>query len=167
LCLSADANEVLLKEWRDETGTHTLTIKKKMLADNNHEVIGEQLLIKQTTGTTTDWFLKDDVKFCDDDISLGIIDTSVEIQNFPFGNGYIVLFAYKTGCVGGIEPVSIKYIAFNNNTQYSLDGEEHIILGQDGFGGEQPPVPDSNLKNNKPLYDYMLTKWGDVSLTKY
>ncbi|MBO2029753.1 hypothetical protein J4734_29330 [Klebsiella pneumoniae] len=45
--------------------------------------------------------------------------------------------AYKIGCVGGIDPVIVKYFAFKNGVKYSLRGEEHIIVSSEGFGGEK------------------------------
>ncbi|STQ44419.1 Uncharacterised protein [Ewingella americana] len=39
-------------------------------------------------------------------------------------------------------------------------------MGSDSFGGEVSPVPDFNLKNNKPLLEYMLKKWPSVSTTR-
>ncbi|MER4060189.1 hypothetical protein J8812_16610, partial [Klebsiella pneumoniae] len=77
-----------------------------------------------------------------------------------------VLFAYKIGRVGGIDPVIVKYFAFKNGVKYSLRGEEHIIVGSEGFGGEKAPVPDFNLRNDKSLLKYMMGKWDSISTTK-
>jgi hypothetical protein len=43
---------------------------------------------------------------------------------------------------------------------------EHIIVENGSYGGENPPIPDSNLRGDKPLLDYMLKKWGAISTTK-
>ncbi|MBO2029752.1 hypothetical protein J4734_29325, partial [Klebsiella pneumoniae] len=53
--------------------------------------------------------------------------------------------------VGGIDPVIVKYFAFKNGVKYLIRGEEHIIVGSEGFGGEKAPVPDFNLRNDKSL----------------
>jgi hypothetical protein len=60
----------------------------------------------------------------------------------------------------------VKYFAYKNGVKYSLRGEEHIIVENGSYGGENPPIPDSNLRGDKPLLDYMLKKWGAISTTK-
>lgn len=87
-----------------------------------------------------------------------MIKKSIEVNNsFTDGEG-TVLFAYKIGCIGGIDPITVKYFAYKNGVKHALRGEEHIIVANDGYGGENPPIPDHNLKNDKPLLNYMLKK---------
>lgn len=85
------------------------------------------LLVKQVTGYSNDWTLKDFVRNCGEDIKLDIAPDSVEVNKiFSDGVG-TVLFAYKIGCVGGIDPVIVKYFAFKNGVKYSLR-EKSILL---------------------------------------
>lgn len=58
--------------------------------------------------------------------------------------------------MGEIDPVTVKYFAYGSKIKYVLRGEEHIIVGGDEFGGEQPPVPNFNLRKNDSLLEYML-----------
>lgn len=154
--------EVVQRIWDDNSGKHMLIIDKRF--DNKEE--GENLLVQQMTGNREDWVLRDYVRGCGEDIKLDVVTDSVEVnKSLSVGVG-TVLFAYKIGCVGGIDPVTVKYFAFRNRVKYSLRGEEHIIIGGDGFGGEKAPVPDFNLKNDKPLLDYMLGRWSSISTTK-
>lgn len=117
------------------------------------------MLVTQVTGNSNDWTLKDFVRNCGEDMKLDIAPDSVEINKiFPDGVD-TVLFAYKIGCVGGIDPVTVKYFSFKDGVKYSLRGEGRIIVGSDDFGGEKAPVPDFNLKNDKSLLKYMIGKW--------
>lgn len=50
--------------------------------------------------------------------------------------------------------------------KHALRGEEHIIVGDESYGGETPPTPDHNLKSDKILLNYMLKKWKAISTTK-
>ncbi|HFZ8993329.1 TPA: M949_RS01915 family surface polysaccharide biosynthesis protein [Citrobacter freundii] len=154
--------ENLQKIWSDSFGKHTLIIDKKL----NSKEDGESLLVKQVTENSNDWILKDYVLNCDEDIKLDIVTDAVEV-NKTFSDGVgTVLFAYKIGCIGGIDPVIVKYFAFRHGVKYSLRGEEHVIVGEHGFGGEKAPVPDFNLKNDKSLLKYMMGKWDSISTTK-
>lgn len=157
------AKEVIIdKKWIDDYGEHKLMMKKETNEDNT----GEHLSVKQMTKGKNDWVLNDYVNDCDVDINLSVIKESIEINSsFTDGEG-TVLFAYKIGCIGGLDPVTVKYFAYENGVKYSLRGEEHIIVENGSYGGENPPVPDWNLKNNKPLLSYMQKKWKSISTTK-
>jgi hypothetical protein len=155
-------SEAFQKIWNDSSGKHILIIDKKLDSKEG----GVALLVKQVTGNSNDWTLKDFVRNCDEDIKLDIVPGSVEVNKiFSDGVG-TVLLAYKIGCVGGIAPVTVKYFAFKDGVKYSLRGEEHIIVGSDGFGGEKAPIPDFNLKNDKSLLKYMMGRWDSISTTK-
>lgn len=156
------SSESFQKVWNDSSGKHILTIDKKLDSKEG----GETLIVKQVTGNSNDWILKDYVRSCDEDIKLEIVPDSVEVNKIFYDGVGTVLFAYKIGCVGGIDPVTVKYFAFKNGIKFSLRGEEHIIVGSDGFGGEKAPVPDFNLKNDKSLLKYMMGKWDSISTTK-
>lgn len=157
------SNYPLNKIWSDNQGEHSLAIEKGVYKNSN----GEYLLVKQTTNGKVDWLLNDYVKDCDVDIVLDIVSESLEIKKWSPSDEGIVLFAYKIGCIGGVDPVTVKYFAYSHGIKYALRGEEHIIIGEDSYGGENPPVADFNLKHNKQLYDYMLSKWKVVSLRTY
>lgn len=147
-------------KWKDNSGEHLLVIEKGINSN------GEYLSVKQVTKGKDDWVLNDYVNDCEVDINLNVIKESIEINSsFTDGEG-TVLFAYKIGCIGGIDPVTVKYFAYKNGVKYSLRGEEHIIVENGSYGGENPPVPDWNLKNNKSLLNHMLNKWKSISTTK-
>lgn len=156
------SSEAFQKVWNDSSGKHILIIDKKFDSKEG----GETLLVKQVTGGGSDWILKDYVRNCGEDIKLDVVPDSIEVNKILSDGTGIVLFAYKIGCVGGIDPVTVKYFAFRNGVKYSLRGEERIIVGSDSFGGEKAPVPDFNLKNDKSLLKYMIGKWDSISTTK-
>lgn len=150
------------KTWIDDNGKHSLVIEKRVAKNST----SEHLSVKQVTGGDIDWVLNDYVNDCEVDINLDVIAKSIEINRDFSNNGTAVLFAYKVGCIGGIDPVTVKYFAYKNGVKYALRGDEHIIVENGSYGGENLPIPDSNLKNDKPLLDYMLKKWGAISTTK-
>ena len=150
------------KTWIDDDGKHSLVIEKGGAKNST----SEHLSVKQVTEGNVDWILNDYVNECEVDINLDVITKSIEISRSFSNGGTTVLFAYKTGCIGGLDPVTVKYFAYKNGVKYSLRGEEHIIVGNDGFGGEKAPVPDFNLRNDKFLLEYMMRKWRSISTTK-
>ncbi|TKV05701.1 hypothetical protein FDX19_21875 [Citrobacter sp. wls619] len=109
------------------------------------------------------WSLNDYVQSCNLDVELNIIPDSLEAIDL-FGNGdFVVLFAYKIGCIGGIDPVDVKYFAFYKGQKYALRGIE-LFISNDGVDeGYNPPIPSYNLKSNKILFNYMQGRWSLIA----
>lgn len=168
ILLISQVNPTFAKEpiinttWIDNSGEHNLVIEKEMTKDQTEE----HLSVKQLTKDNVDWVLNDYVNDCVLDIKLDVVPDSVEVNKTLSDGMDTVLFAYKIGCIGGLDPVTVKYFAYKNGVKYSLRGEEHIIVDGGSYGGETPPVPDYNLKKDKPLLNYMLGKWKSISTTK-
>lgn len=110
------------------------------------------------------WSLKDYVSACDLDIMLDIIPESFEAIDLFNDNNKVVLFAYKIGCVGGIDPVDVKYFAFYKGKKYALRGQEMFIESTGVDENYIPPTPDDNLRHNELLLKYMKKKWPSVAL---
>ena len=162
-CSSVFAKDLFInRTWIDDSGEHNLVTETRVVKNNS----GEYLSVKQVTGGNVDWVLNDYVNDCEVDINLDVITKAIEISRAFSNNEATVLFAYKIGCIGGLDPVTVKYFAYKNGVKYALRGEEHIVVGNGSYGGRNPPIPDSNLRGDKPLLDYMLKKWKAISTTK-
>lgn len=141
---SVSASEAIIdKNWSDRSGTHSLVMVKYKLKGNS----GEHLFIKQTTNGKQGWVLNDYILNCDNDMELDVIDSSMEVRSLSSNEGYIIFFAYKVGCVGGIDPVPIKYFSYRDGVKYALRGEETIQTSNGNYGGEEEPIPGRNHKN--------------------
>lgn len=151
--------------WMDMNGKHdvTLTVMDGGFDRESSAVIlhGEGKL-----NNKQEWVINDSVKNCTEDSDISIYPNSFELLDLLKKDDYYILFSYRISCSGSIDPGIVKYFAYRNGIKYSLRGEEHIIMGSDSFGGEISPAPDFNLKNNKPLLEYMLKKWPSVSTTR-
>ncbi|MGL6443582.1 hypothetical protein ACSZNM_14665 [Aeromonas hydrophila] len=85
----------------------------------------------------------------DHDIELDVIDISIEVGSQSPNEGDIVLFTCKVGCVGWIDPIPIKYFAFQYGVKNAL-GCEETVRCQIAFvvGG---PIPGRNVKKHNSL----------------
>ncbi|ELQ3995453.1 hypothetical protein RNP97_002288 [Enterobacter bugandensis] len=108
------------------------------------------------------WSLVDYVNKCQLDINMALIKDSFEIKKINDSLD-TVLFAYTIGCVGGLDPVAVKYFAYENGVKHSLRGEERMITPVGVIDDNVRPLPDTNLKNNILLHKYMLNNWCKAS----
>ncbi|MEZ0583049.1 M949_RS01915 family surface polysaccharide biosynthesis protein [Erwinia sp. STN24] len=150
----------LTKEFDRPDGTHKVKI------DINEENFGN---IKNARITASEyvrdkkiWSLVDYVNKCPLDINMALIKDSFEIKKIN-GSFDAVLFSYTIGCVGGLDPVTVKYFAYENGVKHSLRGEERMIIPNGVIDDNVKPVPDTNLKNNILLYKYMTSNWHKAS----
>lgn len=157
-----------------EANEYSPEIHYKLQWQDNNDVInnvdiflaGNKIDAKAMSGgsNVNQWSLKDYVSACDLDIILDIIPESFEaIDLFNDGNK-VVLFAYKIGCVGGIDPVDVKYFAYYKGIKYALRGKE-MFIGSSGVDENYtPPTPNKNLKHNECLLTYMQKKWPSMAV---
>lgn len=150
---SSSAFEIKL----DDEHSFLFVVKK-----NNLDV---KMTAKSIGNGRVDFEVNDYIYNCELDSELSLIKYSLERKSI--GGVQTTLFAYRIGCVGGIDPIPIKYFAFQNGVKYALRGEETIQTPNGSYGGEIGPIPGRNLKKNTILYKYMQDRWEDISLRKY
>ncbi|MFC3531105.1 M949_RS01915 family surface polysaccharide biosynthesis protein [Vogesella facilis] len=109
--------------------------------------------------------VKDHVTNCTEDKIIEIIEKSIEQRTINSTTYYFI--GYRIGCAGGIDPLTVKYFAYSKGTKYSLRGEEKIITPNSSFGGENPPIESTNLKNKPALREYMTQHWKKIQIRKY
>ncbi|EHM3443895.1 hypothetical protein K2B09_004718 [Salmonella enterica subsp. enterica] len=151
--LFSEANEYVSEEsyklqWHNDNGT---------INSVNIAIDGNEINVNAISGNSGEeqWSLKDYVSQCELDLVLDMIPESFEVVDLFNDGDRVVLFAYKIGCIGGIDPVDVKYFAFYNGVKYALRGQEMFITDK-GIDDEYiPPKPNYNLRNNSELFKYM------------
>ncbi|HGU9807723.1 TPA: M949_RS01915 family surface polysaccharide biosynthesis protein [Enterobacter hormaechei] len=138
----------------------------KVRIDIQEENLGD---VKNSTITASEyvknkeiWSLVDFVNKCPLDINMALIKGLFEVKKINDSLD-TVLFAYTIGCVGGLDPVAVKYFAYENGIKHSLRGEERMITPDGVIDNNIRPLPDTNLKNNILLHKYMLNNWCKAS----
>lgn len=160
LSVSSSFASTFTKEFERADGVHKvrIDIKEESLDDIKNAKITASEYVKDKKI----WSLVDYVNKCPLDINMDLIKSSFEIKKIN-GSFDTVLFAYTIGCVGGLDPVTVKYFAYENGVKHSLRGEERMITPDGVIDDNVKPVPDANLKNNILLYKYMTSNWHKAS----
>lgn len=147
-------------KWRNGSEHYQSTA---IVKNNELMVYGDNLNTK-----TRLWSFKDGVYDCPVDVVLEVVENSLEAVDLFKNGDSVVLFAYRIGCVGDPSPVYFNYFAYYKGVQYSLHGSETIIFdGHPILRDDKGPQPDSNLKNQPLIYEYMIRKWSKISTTKH
>lgn len=148
------------KEFERVDGVHKVTIS--IQEGNSDDLKNAKITASEYVNDKKIWGLVDYVNKCPLDINMDLIKGSFEIEKIN-GSLDTVLFSYTIGCVGGLDPVGVKYFAYENGVKHSLRGEERIITSDGVIDDHVKPVPDANLINNIRLYKYMTDNWLKAS----
>lgn len=148
------------KEFERVDGFHRVTIN--IQEGNSDDLKNAIITASEYVDDKKIWSLIDYINKCPLDISMDLIKDSFEIKKIN-GSFDTVLFSYTIGCVGGLDPVDVKYFAYENGVKHSLRGEERIITPDGVIDNKVKPVPDANLRDNICLFQYMSKNWLKAS----
>lgn len=148
------------KEFERSDGIHK--VKIDIYEENNGNAKNSRVTASEYVKNKKVWSLVDYVNNCPLDINMALINDSFEIKKVN-GSFDVVLFSYTIGCVGGLDPVTVKYFSYENGMKHSLRGEERMVTPDGVIDENVKPVPDANLKNNALLYKYMTSNWSKAS----
>ncbi|EAA3682879.1 hypothetical protein DOA99_23055 [Salmonella enterica subsp. houtenae] len=142
--LFSEASEYVLEknyklQWSNDNGT----INNINIAIDGNKINANAVNV---SSGKEQWSLKDYVSQCELDLALDIIPESFEVVDLFNDGNKVALFAYNIGCVGGVDPVSVKYFAFHNGVKYALRGHEMFITDKGVDEDYISPKPDDNLK---------------------
>lgn len=160
LSVSYSSASTFTKEFERADGIHKVSIN--IQEENLDDIKNAKITASEYVKDKKIWSLADYVNNCPLDINMALIKGAFEIKkiNESFDT---VLFSYTIGCVGGLDPVAVKYFAYENGVKHSLRGEERMITPDGVIDDNVKPVPDANLRNNILLYKYMTTNWHKAS----
>ncbi|NDJ57762.1 hypothetical protein GWD52_12310 [Enterobacteriaceae bacterium 4M9] len=145
--------------WVDNEGKHDVKIATSTAA-NMLRLTGSGLL-----NGTARWSVEDKLEQCGFDSEVKLFPDAFDVVDVLGDKISVFLFSYRISCLGELEPGMVKYVAFYKGAQYTLKGEETLKIGDDAWGGTTAPQASSTLKQNKALYNYMMTKWKMASTT--
>jgi len=148
------------KEFERPDGIHK--VKIDIYEENNGDTKNSKVTASEYVKDKKVWSLVDYVNNCPLDINMALIKDSFEIKKVN-GSFDAVLFSYTIGCVGGLDPVTVKYFAYEKGMKHSLRGEERMVTPDGVIDENIKPVPDANLKNNVLLYKYMTSNRSKAS----
>ncbi|MGV3347036.1 M949_RS01915 family surface polysaccharide biosynthesis protein [Enterobacteriaceae bacterium LUAb1] len=148
------------REFERPDGTHKVRID--INEENNVDTKNAKITASEYVKDKKVWSLDDYINKCPLDINMALIKDSFEIKKVN-GSFDAVFFSYTIGCVGSLDPVTVKYFAYENGMKHSLRGEERMVTPDGVIDDNVKPVPDANLKNNVLLYNYMISNWTKAS----
>ena len=126
-------------QYKDKLGFHYTFIAKKspeFIKNLPHEMEDSQdielyaqsfLYQEKTKNYSKEWQIYDLVNDCPLDISGDFFSEAFQITDVNQNNISEVWILYKLGCRGGVDPLDMKIMMYENGKKYAMRGEEKII----------------------------------------
>ncbi|MBK4715583.1 MULTISPECIES: M949_RS01915 family surface polysaccharide biosynthesis protein [Tenebrionibacter/Tenebrionicola group] len=145
--------------WVDAEGKHEVVIATSR-QQNSLNMTGSELLNGKAR-----WRLQDKIDSCPAQSEVKVFPGAFDVADVFGDKNNVLLFSYRLSCLGELEPGVIKYLAFYKGKRYELKGLETLRIADYAYGGEKSPQASRALRQNKKLYDYMMSKWKNASTT--
>lgn len=155
----------------DRDGQHKVTInespiEKKQKGDEwlksaRLSVVSEVRSTKDAKWVTT-WQAKDFVNDCEFDVTLGVIDDSIEVTDIDDNGRAEVSFMYRLGCRSDVSPNALKLLMYQGSTKWALRGQSKVKVGVENgkpvYAGGEVTV-DGAFKGNPTLLREAMEQW--------
>ncbi len=162
---------VIVVTFSDRDAEHQVTITEA-LSDKVQKLDGwvrsATLTVVSEARTTpkakwaTMWTAKDFVKDCEFDLTLGVIDDSIEVTDIDDNGRAEVSFMYRLGCRSDVSPTTLKLLMYQGTSKWALRGTSKVKVGVENgkpqyVGGEV--TIDGAFKNNPTLLREAMAQW--------
>ena len=162
----------------DRDGEHKITInespvEKKQKGDEwvksaRLTVVSEVRSTKDAKWVTT-WQAKDFVNDCEFDLTLRVIDDSIEVTDLDENGRAEVAFMYRLGCASDVSPSTLKLLMYQGTSKWALRGTSKVKTGVENgkplFAGGEVTV-DGAFKGTPTLLRAAMAMWQRNVLEK-
>ncbi|MEN9487059.1 MAG: hypothetical protein RIR56_747 [Bacteroidota bacterium] len=160
-------------QYKDKLGFHYTFIAKKgpeFIKTLPHEMEDSQdielfaqsfLLNSETKNYDKEWQIYDLVNDCPLDISGDFFSEAFQITDVNQNNLSEVWILYKLGCRGGVDPLDMKIIMYENGKKYAMRGTEKIIISYN------KNTKNNNYTGGKYTYDEAFLNSKDQKILEF
>lgn len=125
------------------------------------EVKGTELFVTHTVGAKTIWKAKDFVEACEFDLTLEVVDGSIEVTDVDGDGTPEVSFLYRLGCRSDVSPLTAKLLFYEGSEKYALRGETRERVGETEYVGGSFKA-DPSFDKVPALRTFAVKKWKSL-----
>jgi hypothetical protein len=148
----------------DKAGEHLVrfdfsSIKEKPEKGDDMGSRSQQLQITHTVGKKEVWKAKDFVNGCPFDLTLELVDGSIEVTDLDDDGEAEISFLYKLTCRSDVSPLSGKLLMYEGATKYAVRGDTRERVGEKEYMGGQYTLDPAFASAPKPFVEFAKAKW--------
>ena len=123
-----------------------------------------ELLVTHTVGPKELWRAKDFVEKCEFDLTLEVVEGSIEVTDLDADGEAEVSFLYRQACRSDVSPLTAKLLMYEGATKYALRGETRERVGETEYVGGDFKVDPSFEQAPKAFLEFAKAKWKTLLL---
>lgn len=148
----------------DKAGEHVVrfdfsAIKEKPEKGDDLGTRSQQLQITHTLGKKEVWKAKDFVNDCAFDLTLELLDGSIEVTDLDDDGEAEISFLYRLTCRSDVSPLSGKLLLYEGATKYAVRGDTRERVGEKEFVGGEYKLDPAFDAAPKPFVEFAKAKW--------
>lgn len=123
----------------DKAGEHVvrfvLSAEKKQTLQGGRVERSRELTVTHLAGKKEVWHAKDFVTKCEFDLTLELIEGSIQVTDLDADGEPEISFLYRTACRSDVSPLTVKLLMYEGATKYALRGESRERVGEHELAG--------------------------------
>lgn len=146
----------------DKSGDHVVRFtlsKERQSKDGDETLRSRELTITHLLGKKEVFKAKDFVQACAFDLSLEVVDGSIQLTDLDEDGEPEVSFVYALGCRSDVSPRTAKLLMYEGSTKYALRGQTVEQVGEKEFAGGTFEVDPAFKTGPKAFLEYATKQW--------
>lgn len=122
----------------DKTGEHVVRFSLSSASkkgEGDEAVRSRELIVTHLLGKKEVFKARDFVQQCEFDLTLEVLDGSIELTDLDDDGTPELSFLYKLGCRSDVSPLTAKLLLYEGSAKYALRGETREQVGEQEWVG--------------------------------
>lgn len=149
----------------DKTGEHVV---RWLLTDTNGKgenadrVVTRELTVTHVVGKKELFKARDFERDCDFDLTLELLEGSVQVTDLDDDGEPEISFAYQLACRSDVSPLTVKLLMYEGSTKYALRGQSRTQVGETEFIGGDFKADPAFDKAPKAFLAFASKRWKEL-----
>jgi hypothetical protein len=146
----------------DRSGEHVVTFalsKERQTKDGDETIRSRELTITHLLGKTEVFKARDFVQACAFDLSLEVVEGSIQLTDLDEDGEPEVSFVYALGCRSDVSPRTAKLLLYEGATKYALRGQTVEQVGENEFAGGAFEADPAFKTGPKAFLSFATSQW--------
>lgn len=124
--------------------------------------LDRELTVTHVVGKKEVFKARDFVRACEFDLSLDLLEGSVQLTDLDDDGEPEISFAYQLACRSDVSPLTVKLLMYEGSTKYALRGESRVRVSETEFVGGDFSADPAFDKAPKAFLEFARKRWREL-----
>lgn len=147
----------------DKSGEHVvrfvLSAVKEKQGEGDAVERSRELTVAHLAGKKEVWRAKDFVQKCEFDLTLDVVEGSLQVTDLDDDGEPEVSFIYRLACRSDVSPLTVKLLLYEGATKYALRGDSRERVGEHELVGGDFKIDPAFEQAPRPFVEFAKSQW--------